>query len=256
MTAVISNFQIFRALIIRDLMVRFGRHSLGFVWTIVEPMILCTGVMVIWSFIHEPIIHGIPIIAFIFTGYMPLTLWRHLTNTMGRILRSNVNLLYHRRVSHVHLILTRSILEFLSTTAAIAVIYFVLTSTGIIKPIVDYGLVLAGWLYVAWYFGSMGVLIGAMTEVWEPSEKFIQPFAYLQLPISGTFLMVDWLPDYAQRLILLNPSVHCFEMFRGGFFGPSIATHYDVWYITAWSAFLSFVAAAALYRVRDRIQLT
>ena len=39
--------------------------------------------------------------------------------------------------------------------------------------------------------------------------------------------MVDWLPHYAQKLLLLNPSVHCFEMFRAGFFGAEVTTHYD-----------------------------
>ncbi|MEA2741427.1 MAG: capsular polysaccharide transport system permease protein, partial [Acetobacteraceae bacterium] len=69
-----SHFDVFYALIIRDLMTRFGRQHLGFVWTILEPMILCTGVMFVWSFIHDPLIHGMPVVELVFTGYMPLTL--------------------------------------------------------------------------------------------------------------------------------------------------------------------------------------
>ena len=65
MPAVHVHFNVFRALIIRDLMGRIGRNHLGFVWTILEPMILCVGVMLVWSMIGESMIHGIPVLAFV-----------------------------------------------------------------------------------------------------------------------------------------------------------------------------------------------
>jgi capsular polysaccharide transport system permease protein len=243
------------ALIIRDMMVRFGRQHLGFVWTILEPMILCTGVMLIWSIIKEPTIHGVSVLAFVLTAYMPLTLWRHLTSPMGKILRGNSSLLYHRPIRHVDIMLARGILEFYSTTAALLIIYFIVTSFGAIEPIADPGLTLMAWLFTAWYFGAMGLLIGALTEFWEPAEKFIQPAQYLQLPLSGVYFMVDWMPNWAQKLLLLNPSVHCFEMFRAGFFGDGIPTHYDPWYLAASSMAMTLAAAWAVYHVRERIQV-
>ena len=255
MPALSYHLNVLRALIIRDLMVRFGRHHLGFVWTILEPMILCTGVMLVWSFIQEPIIHGVPIVAFIMTGYMPLTLWRHMTNSMGRILRGNLGLLYHQPVSHVHIMLARCVLEFFSTSAALGVIYFVVTTSGIVPPAENLGLLLAGWLFTGWYFGAMGLAIGAWTEFWEPAEKFIQPAQYLMLPLSGVFFMVDWLPSYAQKLVLLNPSVHCFEMVRSGFLGETVTTHFDVGYLTVFCIIMTLLAAAAIYHVRDAVQI-
>jgi capsular polysaccharide transport system permease protein len=244
------------ALIIRDLMVRFGRHHLGFIWTILEPMILCAGVMLLWSMLREPVIHGMPLAAFVLTGYMPLTLWRHLQAPMTRILRGNASLLYHRPVSHAHIMLARGFLEFFSTSAALMVIYFVVTTTGVVEPVADPGLALAAWLSAGWYFAAGGMLIGAWTEYWEPAEKFIQPAMYLQLPLSGAFFMVDWMPAYAQKLLLLNPAVHCWEMFRAGFFGDAITTHHDPVYLAFASAATTALAAAAIYHVRDHIQTT
>jgi capsular polysaccharide transport system permease protein len=254
MSFLYRELDVLKAVIIRDLMMRFGRQHLGFVWTILEPMILCTGVMAVWSMIHEPIIHGVPIIAFVLTGYMPLTLWRHMTNPMARIFRNNSFLLYHRQLSHVHIVLSRAILEFLSTTAALCVIYFVLWSFGVVQWIQDPGLLLASWLFTAWYFGAFGLVIAAWTEIWEPAEKFIGPANYLALPLSGVFFMVDWLPSYAQKLLLLNPPVHCFEMFRAGFFGEDVTVHYDPWYLAAWSLGMTLVGSASVLAVRDRIQ--
>ena len=113
---------------------------------------------------------------------------------------------------------------------------------------------LIAWILSGWYFGAMGIMIGVASEYWEPVEKFIQPIQYLQLPISGVFFMVGWMPDYAQKLLLYNPSVHCFEMFRGGFLGESIDTYYNAGYLIAWSTGYSLIGWFLLYNVRSRIQ--
>jgi capsular polysaccharide transport system permease protein len=250
-----TRLNVMRALIIRDLMGRYGRNHLGFIWTIIEPMILCTGVMFIWSMIRGKEEFGIPIVAFVFTGYMPLTLWRHLTGPLARILRSSSPLFYHQPIKHSDILLSRCVLEFISTSLAATLIYFVLAATHIIEPIHDPSLVLAGWILTAWYFGAQGLLISALTEYWEPAEKFIGPWNYLQLPVSGVFFLAESVPHYAQNLLLLNPSVHCFEMIRTGFFGPGVTTHYDPVYLIAWAAGLSVVAAAVTYHVRERVEV-
>lgn len=251
-----NQFELFEALIVRDLMARFGRNHLGFLWTILEPMILCSGVMLMWSLIKEPFIHEIPIVTFVLTGYMPLTLWRHMTNALLRLLRNNANLLYHQPISHIHLIVARMVVEFLSASIALGVIYFIVRSIGIVDPIQDFGLTLSGWLFTGWYFGAIGLLLGVWAEIWDPAEKFIQPLQYLQLPISGVFFMVDWLPAWARELLLLNPAVHCFEMFRAGFLGETFTTYYSVPYLATASLFMSALAGVALFNVRDRIQMS
>ncbi len=248
------RLRVIGALILRDLMVRFGRSNLGFVWTILEPMILTAGVIVVWSIIRPSIYHGVPIVAFVLTGYMPLTMWRHLTNPANKIFRTNTSLLYHRVISHYEILIARLILEFISTSIALVVVYTTLLALGVLEPVADYSLLLLGWLLTSWYFGAVGLSIAALTEIWEPTEKFIQPAQYLSLPVSGVFFMVDWMPDFGQKLLLLNPPVHCFEIFRAGFFGPSVNTHYDVGYIVVWCIGLTALGVFALRNVREHIQ--
>ncbi len=247
----LNSINVIQALIIRDLMVRFGRGNLGFFWTVLEPMILTAGVMLVWSLIKEPVIHGIPIITFILTGYMPLTLWRHMTNPVARLLHNNAPLFYHRLISSIHVAWARLILEFLSTSISLLLVYFIVVSTGLMDPAEDYSLILCAWIFTAWYFGALGLAICAWTERSEILEKFIQPSQYLALPVSGVFFMVDWVPTGAQNLLLLNPSVHCFEMFRAGMLGEGIVTHYSPLYMAASSTLMSIIALSAMYRLRD-----
>lgn len=243
------------ALIARDLMVRFGRRHLGFIWSILEPMILTAGVMVVWSQIHEPVMHGVPIAAFIMTGYMPLTLSRHFTNGLVGIFRNNSSLLYHIPISHVDIIVARAVLEFLTCTMASMVIYFIVVSIGLAPPAVDPTLLLVAWLFSAWHFGAVGVLTAIIVEYWEPLEKFVQPLQYLQLPISGVFFMVDWTPTFAQKLLLWNPPVSCYEMLRAGYFGEGIVTHYSVTYLASVTFAMTITAAILVAYLRPHIEI-
>jgi capsular polysaccharide transport system permease protein len=219
------------ALVVRDLMVRFGRQDLGFVWAILEPMILVTGVLGVWSVLHGHDIRGVPVLSFIVTGYMPLTVWRHTTGTMTRLLQNQAQMLYHRPITHFDIVFARLFLELLSTTTALLVVCFVLISLGLMEPIGNASLALLGWVLTCGYFGGMGLVIAGLTQIWEKAEKFVQPVNYFALPFSGVFFLVDWLPSWAQHAILWNPSVNCIEMLRAGVIGPKITTHYDIGYV-------------------------
>ncbi len=220
------------AMVVRDMMVRFGRQDLGFVWAILEPMILVTGVLGVWSVLHGHDVRGVPVLSFMLTGYMPLTVWRHTTGSMTRVLQGQAQMLYHRPITHFDIVFARLFLELLSTTTALLVVCFILISLGLMDPIGDWSLALLGWVMTCGYFGGTGLVIAGLTQIWEKSEKFVQPVNYFALPFSGVFFMVDWLPSWVQHAMLWNPSVNCIEMLRAGVIGPKIATHYDVGYVT------------------------
>lgn len=60
--------------------------------------------------------------------------------------------------------------------------------------------------------------------------------------------MVDWLPQGAQKFILLLPMVHGVEMIREGYFGNLVRTHYDLGYMAMCCLVLSLIG---LFLVRD-----
>lgn len=251
----LAQLRCLEALIIRDMMMRYGRGNLGFMWVLIEPMILTIGVMLIWTMIKGEREHGITIIALVLTGYMPLTLWRHLTNNGVFALRRNASLLYHRNVTLLDVFMGRMALELGATTAALAIVAGTLMATELIEPIADYGTLAAGWLAMGALALGSALVICVLTEYSETWERFIQPYQYLMLPLSGCFFMVDWLPTAAQTAILFNPTVHCFEAFRAGFFGEKVATHYNLWYPFLWAIGLLAVGLRGLDAVRDRLHL-
>jgi capsular polysaccharide transport system permease protein len=241
------------ALMVRQLMTKYGRNNIGFLWIILEPMILCSGVLLVRSFIQGGEENGVSLIALLITGYLPLTLWRHLTNAGVTILRRSGNLLYHRDISLFDCCLATLFNEIGGTTFAALIVYYALYSLNLIQPFYDIGVALCGWLLMGLLSFAVMMVFAVMTEYWEASERFIQPIQYLILPLCGFMFMVSWLPHYAQNLAWYLPTVHCYEMVRDGMFGPSVPTYYAPWYPFCWSIGLLAWALPMVDKARDKI---
>ncbi|MFN3401898.1 MAG: hypothetical protein ACK4Z4_16280, partial [Ferrovibrio sp.] len=139
--------QVIAALMIRNVMAKYGRGNLGFLWLIVEPIFLVGGVILVWVFLHRGG-HGISIAAFVLSGYMPLTLWRHLSNAV-RVMSGNYGLLYHRRITVLDIMIARALTEIAGITAAGIIVYLILLSVGSLNWIAEPSLLLAGWLIMS-----------------------------------------------------------------------------------------------------------
>jgi capsular polysaccharide transport system permease protein len=220
------------ALLLREVLTRYGRHNIGFLWVFLEPMLFTLGVTALWTLTKA--VHGsnLPITAFAVTGYSSVLLWRNCANRCALAITPNLGLLFHRNVRVIDLFLARIILEIAGTTASATIISIIFISFGLMQPPVDMGMVLQGWLYLAWFGTSLGLAVGGLSERSETAERLWHTVAYLMFPLSGAVFMVDWLPPAARQYVLLIPTVHGVEMFRGGFFGSAVRVHYSVPYIT------------------------
>lgn len=245
----------FHALMIRDMMLRYGRDNIGFVWIILEPMILTAGVMTIWSLTMGSTKGGIKMVEFVMTGYMPLTLWRHLTNTSLMLFRRSASLLYHRNVSLFDIVGSKICVEFIGASAALLVVWGSLNVMGLVQGIAEPSMFLLGWMMMAWMGAACAMILAAVTERSDTAERFVQPIQYLMIPVSGAFALTDWLPAWAQKALLLNPMVHCYEVFRGGYFGPEVTVHYNLIYFSAWTFVLTFIGVKAVQRTRAHVQI-
>lgn len=250
-----AKYVTIRALILRDLMMRFGRGNIGFIWIVLEPMLLTGGVMMVWSLMGGDK-GGYKVIEVVLTGYMPLTLWRHLTNGTIHLFRASSPLLYHRKISLLDILTARFVLEFIGTTTALVVIWAVLFAAGAIDIPQRPDLVLLGWVMMALIGVISGIGFAVMTERAEISEKFVQPLQYLNVPLSGSFFMLEWMPPWAQKLLLLHPHAHSYEVFRSGYFGDAMIAHYNLLYFFTFCLGLAFVIFLWFKGIRSKLQLT
>src|SRR5690348_15834767 len=99
------------ALMVRELVTRFGRENIGFLWIMVEPLLFAVLVGIVWRFMHWPEEHGVSVVAFIAGGYIPLTLFRNAVSRSIRVFTVNASLMYHRQIKVLDFIFVRFLIE-------------------------------------------------------------------------------------------------------------------------------------------------
>jgi capsular polysaccharide transport system permease protein len=242
------QWRVIRALLMREVITRFGRENLGVLWLIAEPATFTLGVSALWT--AAGLSHGssLPIVAFAITGYSSVLMWRNTASKCNAAIHQNFNLLYHRNVQVIDVFITRIVLEVAGTTASFVLLSLFFTSIGVIEPPIDLLGVIGGWLMLAWFGASLGLVLGAATTYSELVDRIWHPTSYLLFPLSGAAFMVEWLPPRAQEVVLLLPMVHGVEMLREGYFGDAVKTHYDASYMAICCLLLTLTG---LVLVRD-----
>ncbi|MGD9615103.1 MAG: ABC transporter permease [Alphaproteobacteria bacterium] len=242
------------ALLMREIQLRWGRRNLGFAWLFCEPLIFAFPVLVMWSFLHQKVEHGMPVMAFLWSGYLPLLMFRHVTGHCIHVIRAGGPLLYHRAVTPLDLLVARIGLEAIGNWAATALSFLVFYMMGVIQWPHDPSLFLLGMFYMTWWSVSVALLVAAWSERTEIIQHIWPPISYIYMPISGFFYLAQWLPVTLRDLALtVLPSLHAYEMIRGGLFGNRIQVFYDLTYVSFVLAILTLFGLWMVHHVRRYI---
>ena len=241
------------ALLRREMLTRYGRHNIGFLWLFVEPMLFTVGVTILWTATKS--VHGsdLPIVAFALTGYSSVLLWRNMPGRCIGALQANLALMYHRNIKVIDIYIARLLLEFGGATISFASLTVLFLAIGWITPPDDVLTVFGGWLLIAWFGAALAILLGSLSHISELVDKLWHPFSYLLFPLSGAAFLVAALPQFAQDAVLWIPIVHGVEMVRDGFFGSQARSIYDLGYLIPFNLGLSVAALIALRYVSLRV---
>jgi len=224
--------RIIGALLLRELLTRFGRHNIGFLWLFVEPMLFTAGVLGIWTLYHRSPT-PFPLTAFCISGYGTVLLWRNTIGRCGNAVEPNRALMHHRNVRVIDLFLARIILEIAGASISFLLLMTLFTLAGAMAPPDDITKMIVAWVLLAWFSAAMALIVGPLATLSEPFERFWHVFAYLFLPASGAFFAVSMLPLPLQSIAIWIPTVNCTELLREGLFGPGVVAHYNIYYVVA-----------------------
>lgn len=242
--------RVIHALMIRELNTRYGRENIGFLWIMVEPLLFALLVAIIWRFMKGPEMHGIGIIAFVVTGYIPITLFRHGVGRSIAVFVANSSLMYHRQVKILDFVVSRFIIELLGTMMAYIFIAVVLMMFGEFPFPADISMFLAGWFLYALFSFSVCLIIAPLSEMSEILEKLMPVATYVMIPFSGLFTMSSWLTPGMRAFLLHSPFVNGMEMMRKGIWGDKVTVYYDIWNPLLCSMVASLIGLALCRHVR------
>lgn len=245
--------RVISALLLREILTRYGRHNIGFLWLFVEPMLFTTGVTILWTLTQA--LHGssLPIVAFALTGYSSVLLWRNMPARCIGAIEPNLALMYHRNVRAIDIFLARVLLEAGGATISFVTLSLFYIYIGWLDPPVDILTVAGGWVMIAWFGAALGMFLGALSEKSEMVERLWHPVSYLAFPLSGAAFMVDALPPAARKYILYVPMVNGVEIVRQGYFGEHVRVHYDFFYLLACCVGLTWLALSQITVVNREV---
>jgi ABC-2 type transport system permease protein/capsular polysaccharide transport system permease protein len=237
------------ALLIREMLTRYGRNNIGFLWLFVEPMIFILIVVLIRSHLREFYHGSIPAIAFAITGWPSLMLWRNMPNRLMGALKSNRPLLHHRQVTIIDIYLTRIMLEQMATTTSVIMLSIILYSVGLLTLPEDFLQVIAGWLLLGWFGAGLALTIGSLSERTRVIQNLWRPSIYIFMPLSGVAFVIDALPSSLQQYAMWIPMLNALEFMRDGWFGSTFHAHYDLGYVLIVNLCFTFVGLSLVRQV-------
>ncbi len=226
------QMRIVHALLLREIITRYGRHGLGFLWLFCEPMLFTGGVLAIrlaFHFHEGPL----PLAPFCISGYATVLAWRNGIGRCGTAIEPNRSLTYHRNVRVIDLYAARILLELAGTTMSFLFLYSLLLAFGLVPVPYDLLSMLGAWALLCGFITAMALVIGPLSSLSESFDRLWHVFSYLFLPASGAFFTVSMLPTGVRGAALWVPTVTVTELLRYGIFGPGFAAKYAVGYVLA-----------------------
>ena len=247
------------ALIMRELHTRYGRENIGYLWMIVEPMLLAAAVALLHirggggGGAHG---HDLMPVPFALGGYCLFMVFRSVITRAETTLEANKPLLFHRSVTILDMLTARATLEALATLAALAILLAGAWALGLAHPPARPLTLLGGYMLMVWLATALSMSICAAAYLSKAVSKLVHPLTYIAMPISGAFFLLDWVPQPFRGWLAWSPMNQIFEMVHTGQFRSVESVYYDPLYIAGWCLALTLVGLLALRAVRPHVHLS
>ncbi|QLA15309.1 ABC transporter permease [Desulfolutivibrio sulfoxidireducens] len=236
------QIRVVKALIQRSFISLSGGKGIGFLGVMLEPMLFMLGLtslFLIRSSTTGFISANISPIAFAVSGYCILWACRFQITKSIAAISSNINLLYHRNVKVLDLLISRAIVQACFITFGFLVILFWVVYLELIPEPNNYLLIFVSWILVQWYGFNLAIFGGTVSAYSNFGNKIVLVVNISHFFITGMFFMVAWIPQEYREMVLWFPMVHATEMMRDGFFGQNVQTYYDPVYVIAINSVVS-----------------
>lgn len=219
------------ALLMREIVTRYGRSNLGFLWLFLEPLLVILLVALVWGVARRSGSSGISVFEFMISGYPIMMMWRISASRCLGAIDANEGLLFHRNIRVLDVFIARVLLEFAGATISFVLLLVIFYFSGLVAEPYDLLYMVFAWVLMGVFSLGLGATLGVVTSLSELAMRIWKAFSVLLMFSSGAFYFVDALPKAAQNLVLHIPMVHGTEMFRHGYFGARLKTHEDVMFL-------------------------
>ena len=155
------------ALLMREIITRYGRNNIGFLWLFVEPLLMTLLIVSLWGYIRANQVSSLNMFAFVMTGYPMMMMWRSASSRAIGAIGANISLLYHRNVRVLDTLFARMLLEIAGASIAQVVIVGLFVAMSWIAPPSDVFYMLMAWFLMAMFAIGLGLVICSVAYKFE-----------------------------------------------------------------------------------------
>lgn len=248
-----AKMRVLHALMLREMITRYGVSRLGYVWAVLEPV----GFIALLSLLFSQIAHAPPLgksfPLFYASGYIAFHWFHDIANVVSKSAFVNRPLFAYPAVTPLDTVIARFVLQAL-TGLAVALVIF----AGILWLMPDQvrlrpGPLLAAFGLAALLGLSLGIFNVWATAVSRTWELFWNLISRPLLLISCVFFSFWSLPLHVRELIWWNPIIHIVAHLRAGIYPVYDPSHASPGYVIAISGMLMLTGLVGMRLAASRV---
>lgn len=228
----------------RDLKVKYRRSFLGYIWSILNPLLMMILQSIIFSYMFRSNIPNFPL--YLICGNTLFTFFNEATNMGMNSIIQNAALIKKVYIPKFIFPLSRVVSCFVTMTFSLAAIVLVM----IVTRSTFYWTILLCWLPLVFLFMfscGMALLLSALTVYFRDMQHLYSVLTLGWMYATPLFYPIEALPDSIIPLMKLNPLYHYINLFRnlvmyGNIPGP------NTWFANIASALVALVLGLWAFR--------
>lgn len=246
--------RVIHALLMREILTRFGSYRLGALWLILDPLIQVGVFVLLFAGILNRVMPNVDYAVYLATGLVPWLMFGDIINRGMSSVSSNKGLFSFREVKPIDAFFARVFLEVLIYFFVFLIVMIFLSLMGhkiyAHRPLE----VFSAYLMIA-YLGAGLSLFFMCIQTFFPEVKkaisVVMRFLYL---ISGVIMPLSAIPSEYRGYLNWNPLLHAMELARESFF-PAFHAVSASWVFLFVSSMIVGLVASIAFSVSKRRML-
>ena len=228
----VFQYRVLKAVILREMSQRYGQYRLGYLMSIMTPLISIGMLMMMFNFRGKVVPSNFPMSVFVVTGY---PLWQGFQFMYSKVVAAaarNDPLLMFPQITQLDLILAVIILEFATNT----VVFFVMC-VGVMVifhaegPADPLGVLFCYWGCM-WIGAAVGMILCGLQRGMPLVVQFLNNFMRMGMWFSGVLYAINRLPSWLWPYLQWNPILHliegCRSLWNPSFVAPIFSPSYVI----------------------------
>lgn len=198
-------------LVIRDIKVKYRRSVLGYVWSILNPLLMMLVIATVFSYMFRFDIENYPV--YLLTGQLIYNFYSEATNMSMNSILSGGALIKKVHLPKYIFPLSRTLSSFVNLLFSLVALLIILvfTRTPVTPAIFLFPLPL---LYLLLLCIGVGLILSVLAVYFRDMIHLYGVFLTALMYLTPIFYPINSLPAFAHNIIRFNPLYHIILMFR------------------------------------------